>query len=463
MNLYYMNNNHDLEKLLNNLPLFIYQYLYNHSNKEKLIEIVLDLGSRPQARFTTGSEYLSQRITSWQDIDYVIKRVSKFSNENRAGIERTLHRISCIRNRQFLINGLTCRVGRALFGTISVIRDLLESGKSILILGKPGVGKTTIIREIARIFSDEIEKRVIIIDTCNEIGGDSDIPHRGIGRARRMQVQKTEFQHKVMLEAVENHTPQVIIIDEIGTELEALTARTIAEKGIQLIGTTHGNCLKNLIKNPVLSNLIGGIQYVTISDEEAKRRGTQKSILERKSYATFQLAIEINSLYSWTIHENVEKSIDSILRGNLDVLQTRTINRNEKLTINYEKLQKNFLTKNAYFLNREIFSIHRDWFEMSLPKNTSLMSLRNKILIIYPYSLSKNLIRETLIKFNNNSNLIITNQIKQANLIIGLKKPLSQNFRLKNLAHKRKISIYTINQRSIYQMMKLLNFIIYRL
>jgi len=450
-----MNINHDLEKLLNNLPLFIYQHLYNHSKKEKLIEIVLDLGRRPEARFTTGPEYLSQQVISWQDIDYITKRISKFSSKNRAGIERTLHRISCIRNRQFLINGLTCRVGRALFGTISIIRDLLESGKSILILGKPGVGKTTIIREIARIFSDEIQKRVIIIDTCNEIGGDSDIPHKGIGRARRMQVQKTEFQHKIMLEAVENHMPQVIIIDEIGTELEALAARTIAEKGVQLIGTTHGNCLENLIKNPTLSSLIGGIQYVTISDEEAKRRRTQKSILERKSYSTFQIAIEVNSLYRWTIHESVEKSIDLILRGNFNILQTRNLNRNEKLTINYQKLQKHFLTKNAYFLNREIFSIHRDWFEMYSSKNTSLRALKNKILVIYPYSLSKNLVRETLIKFNNR--IIITTQIKQANLIIGLKKHLRQNFRLKNLAHKRKIPIYTINRRSIYQIMKLLN------
>ena len=450
-----MNINHDLEKLLKNLPLSIYQHLYNHSNKEKLIEIVLDLGRRPEARFTTGPEYLSEQVVSWQDIDYITKRISKFSNKNRAGIERTLHRISCIRNRQFLINGLTCRVGRAIFGTISIIRDLLESGKSILILGKPGVGKTTIIREIARIFSDEIQKRVIIIDTCNEIGGDSNIPHKGVGRARRMQVQKTELQHKIMLEAVENHMPQVIIIDEIGTELEALAARTIAEKGVQLIGTTHGNCLENLIKNPALSSLIGGIQYVTISDEEARRRRTQKSILERKSYSTFQIAIEVNSLHHWTIHESVEKSIDLILSENFNILQIRNLNQNKKLTINYQKLQKSFLTKNAYFLNREIFSIHRDWFEMYSSKNTSLPALKNKILVIYPYSLSKNLVRETLIKFNNR--IIITTQIKQANLIIGLKKHLRQNFRLKNLAHKRKIPIYTINRRSIYQIMKLLN------
>ena len=293
----------DLDKLFENLPFFINENLINHSNKHQLIEIVMDLGRRPEARFTTGREYLSRKIISWQDIDYTVKRISKFSTDNRAGIERTLHRISCIRNRQSLINGLTCRVGRAIFGTISVIRDLLESGHSILVLGKPGIGKTTIIREIARVLSEEMEKRVIIIDTSNEIGGDSDIPHYGIGKARRMQVQKTELQHQIMMEAIENHMPEIIIIDEIGTELEALAARTIAEKGVQLVGTTHGNSLDNLIKNPTLSDLIGGIQYVTLSDDEAKRRGTQKSILERKAYPAFQIAIEINDQTLWTIHE----------------------------------------------------------------------------------------------------------------------------------------------------------------
>ena len=306
--------NEDLDKLLENLPLFIQEQLNDHPNKDKLIEIVMDLGRRPEARFTTGPEYLSQKIISWQDIEYTTKRISKFSNDNRAGIERTLHRISCIRNRRFVITGLTCRIGRAIFGTISSIRDLLDAEQSILLLGKPGVGKTTIIREIARVLSDEMEKRVIIVDTSNEIAGDSDVAHSGIGRARRMQVSKTELQHQIMIEAVENHMPQVIIIDEISTELEALAARTIAEKGVQLIGTTHGNCLENLIKNPSLADLIGGIQYVTLSDDEAKRRGTQKSILERKASPAFQVVIEINEPTSWTIHENVEESIDLLLR-----------------------------------------------------------------------------------------------------------------------------------------------------
>src|SRR5210317_1782503 len=453
-----MNSRNELEKLIDNLPLFVQTNLLNHNRYTELVEVLLDLGCRPEAHFINESEYLSQKLLSWQDIDYVINRISKFSNENRAGIDRTLHRISCIRNRQFLINGLTCRVGRAIFGTISIIRDLLESRKSILILGKPGVGKTTIIREIARILSDEMEKRVIIIDTSNEIAGDSDVPHSGIGRARRMQVPKTELQHKIMLEAIENHMPQVIVIDEIGTELEALAARTIAEKGVQLVGTTHGNCLENLIKNPSLSDLIGGIQYVTISDEEAKRRGTQKSILERKSYPAFQLAIEVNNVSSWTIHENIENSVDLILRGNFNISQMRNIKKNEKLVIKYKNLQKDFLVKNSRFLNQEMISIHQNWFEMDKLKSRGPLTLKNTTLVIYPYSLSKNLIREILVKLGDK--IIITTQIKQANVIIGLKKHLRQNFRLKNLATKRNIPIYTINQRSIYQIMRLLQFFI---
>ena len=314
-----MDSTKDLKQLIENLPLFIQENLTNHKAQDQLIEIILDLGRRPEARFSYGPEYLSQKIISWQDLEYVIKRISKFSNENRAGIERTLHRISCIRNRQFLINGLTCRVGRAVFGTISVIRDLLELEQSILILGKPGVGKTTIIREISRVLSEELEKRVVIIDTSNEIAGDSDISHSGIGRARRLQVPKTEYQHHVMLEAVENHMPQIIIIDEIGTELEVLAVRTIAEKGVQLVGTTHGNCLENLIKNPSLVNLIGGIEYVTLSDEEAKRRRTQKIILERKAAPTFNIVVEVNENTLWTIHENVQDSVDLFLKKKTNI------------------------------------------------------------------------------------------------------------------------------------------------
>ena len=407
----------------------------------------------------TGTEYLSKKIISWQDIDYVTKRIGKFSNENRAGIDRTLHRISCIRNRQFLINGLTCRVGRAVFGTISVIRDLLESEKSILILGKPGVGKTTIIREIARVFADEIEKRVVIIDTSNEIAGDSDIPHSGIGRARRLQVAKTEYQHQVMIEAVENHMPQVIIIDEIGTELEVLAARTIAEKGVQLVGTTHGNCLENIIKNPPLSDLIGGIQYVTLSDDEAKRRGTQKSILERKAYPAFEIIIEINHPNSWTIHEDVKNSVDLFLRGNLIIGQTRQFSLIEKIKIKSRRFPNYNTSSSDDPINRNssISVIDKNWSSINQTNDEKSFKLKSKKLIVYPYSLSSNLLKEVLLKMG--FNFVLTNELRKASLIIGFNKHLKQNLKLTTFARQKNIPIYSINQVSFYQLSKLIQFL----
>ncbi len=451
-----MNSNNDLEKLIENLPFFLQENLTKHSSKDQLIEIILDLGRRPEARFSHGSEYISPKIISWQDLDYTIKRIGKFSGENRAGIERTLHRISCIRNHQFLINGLTCRIGRAVFGTISVIRDLLESDKSILILGRPGVGKTTIIREIARVFADEMGKRVIIVDTSNEIAGDSDIPHSGIGRARRMQVPKTEFQHQIMIQAVENHMPQVIIIDEIGTELEVLAARTIAEKGVQLVGTTHGNCLENLIKNPALSDLIGGIQYVTLSDEEARRRGTQKSILERKAYPAFEVVIEINEPNYWTIHEDVTYSVDLRLRNSCGYEQIRQFASTEKTKIKFQRIPNHFKVfgKNNRDSNSQLKMRNNSWGELNLSSETLIKNPVNNNLVIYSYSISNNFIREALSK--SNFKFTLTNDLKKASLIIGLKKHLRQNFRIKQLAKQKNIPIYSVTQLSLYQFIKLI-------
>jgi len=442
----------DLNKLLENLPFFVKNHVDKHPQKEKIVEIIIDLGRRPEARFPTGPEYLSQKIISWQDLDYITKRISKFSNENRAGIELTLHRISCIRNRQFLITGLTCRIGRAVFGSICLARDLLESGQSILVLGKPGVGKTTIIREIARVLSDEMEKRVVIIDTSNEIAGDSDIPHSAIGKARRMQVSQTNYQHQIMIEAVENHMPQVIIIDEIGTELEALAARTIAEKGVQLVGTTHGNCLENLIQNPLLADLIGGIQCVTLSDEEAKRRKTQKTILERKTYPAFPIAIEINEQNLWTIHESVQESIDLLLREQFLITQRRKFIENEKATIEY-----NLFKTNSSVKKMESVQISKSWNVRNMNNDINSGDLKQKKLILYIYSLSYNLIQEALSKLG--MSVIVTKEIKQASLIIGLKSHLQQNQKLQKLARKKNIPIYKVNRNSVYQVVKLIQFI----
>jgi stage III sporulation protein SpoIIIAA len=323
----------DLEALLNVLPPDIAQAVRDRNRNEALLEVVLDLGRYPEARYTDGEVTLCAREVTEADIQYVVSRIGEFDADNRAGIQRTLHRISAIRNRRGNIIGLTCRVGRAVYGTIEIIKDIILSGKSILLLGRPGVGKTTMLREAARVLAEH--KRVIIVDTSNEIGGDGDIPHPAVGRARRMQVPKPSLQHEVMIEAVENHMPEVIIIDEIGRELEAIAARTIAERGVQLIATAHGNTLENLLMNPTLSDLVGGVESVTLSDEEARRRGTQKTVLERRAPPTFDVLIEIQDRQRLLVHHDVAASVDALLRGQQPDVELRY--RDEEGRIHIEK------------------------------------------------------------------------------------------------------------------------------
>ncbi|OGN97249.1 MAG: single-stranded DNA-binding protein [Chloroflexi bacterium RBG_13_51_36] len=315
----------DLDALLDVLPLPIREPLYQQPDHSALLEVILDLGRLPEARFLHRELVLNSKEVSQADIDYVVSHIGEFSGDNRAGINHTLHRISAIRNRNGYIIGLTCRVGRAVFGTVGMIQDLIESGNNVLLLGRPGIGKTTMLREVARVLADEFKKRVIVIDTSNEIAGDGDIPHPAIGHARRMQVAAPAEQHSVMIEAVENHMPEVIIIDEIGTELEAKAARTIAERGVQLVGTAHGNTLENLIMNPTLSDLIGGVQTVTLGDEEARRRHTQKSILERKAPPTFDMVVEIVDYYKVTVHPNVTEAVDALLHGQPPKAEVRSM------------------------------------------------------------------------------------------------------------------------------------------
>ena len=305
----------DLDVLLAALPPEIVDAVHATPDREQLIEVVLDLGRRPEARFPNDEALLLDREITEADIAFVVDHIGTFGDDNRAGIERTLHRISAIRNRNGKIVGLTCRIGRAVYGTIEIISDFVETGKSILIMGRPGIGKTTMLREAARVLADDLGKRVVVVDTSNEIAGDGDIPHPAIGKARRMQVRTPSMQHEVMIEAVENHMPQVIVIDEIGTELEAAAARTIAERGVQLIGTAHGNNLDNLMLNPTLSDLIGGIQSVTLGDEEARRRRTQKSVLERKAPPTFDVIVEIQDRERVAVHSDVADTVDAMLRG----------------------------------------------------------------------------------------------------------------------------------------------------
>ncbi|KAK4570581.1 hypothetical protein RGQ29_029454 [Quercus rubra] len=306
----------DLDALLRILPCDLRDNLLNEPKIAQLLEVILDLGCFPEARYLGefGRRYLRNTKVSMKELEHAQNAVGEFGGDNRAGIEGTLHRISAIRSTKGMIVGLTCRVGRAVSGHVDMIYDLLQYGKSILFVGKPGVGKTTVMREIAHVLADEFHKRVVIVDTSNEIGGDGNIPHSAIGGARRMQVPDSSMQHAVMIEAVENHMPEVIMVDEIGTEAEAHACRSIAERGVMLIGTAHGQRLENIIKNPILSDLVGGVETVTLGDGEAQARNTQKTVLERQAPPTFHFLIEMRDRHYWVTHQT-QKSVDILLRG----------------------------------------------------------------------------------------------------------------------------------------------------
>jgi len=393
----------DLDLLFSAVPPRIVSGLRETNRREELLEVVLDLGREPEARFPGEAVRLSTDPVTREDIDYVVARVGAFTDDNRAGIERTLHRISAIRNRQGRIVGLTCRIGRCVYGTVDIIRDVVDTGKGILLLGRPGIGKTTKLREVARILADELSKRVVIVDTSNEIAGDGDIPHPGIGRSRRMQVPRPHLQHAVMIEAVENHMPEVIVIDEIGTEAESLAARTIAERGVQLIGTAHGNTLDNLIVNPTLSDLIGGIHAVTLSDEEAKRRGTQKTVLERKAPPTFDVLIEILEINKLAIHHDVAETVDAYLRGMITSPEIRQLSPEGEV----EVLAKPQVEYDDYVLRPKYESA----IDVTLPYGRELR--------IFPYGVSRNKLERAMHDLDVRAQIV--KHADQADVILTLK------------------------------------------
>lgn len=441
------------------LPFNINQELDRLGNLENLQEIVLDLGRLPTARFLDNEAPLSETEVTRDDLDSIIANVGEFDADNRAGMERTLHRISAIRNRKGIVVGLTCRVGRAVYGTIDIIEEFITSGKSVLMLGPPGVGKTTMLREAARVLA-ESDRRVVIVDTSNEIGGDGDVPHPAIGKARRMQVSHPERQHEVMIEAVENHNPEVIVIDEIGRELEAMAARTIAERGVQLIGTAHGNALDNLMMNPTLSDLIGGIESVTLSDDEARRRGTQKTVLERRAPPTFDVLVEIQTRNRLVLREDVSAAVDGLLRGKSLPVEVRTRDENGEIQVEmtYLDVSTNMHTeredtggKNRRRNNRNGNNgngYHASPATEFVPRTGDGEQLQK--LKIYAYGVARNRLQQGARRLH--VPLQVVDDLGEADAVVTLKQYYRRRPRLIVDAERRGMSIYVLRANTVSQM-----------
>ncbi len=441
----------DVDLLLEALPPHIQLSIRQHSEDlADLLEIVIDLGRQPEARYRHQERFLSNREVTREDIDYAIARIGEFGEDNRAGITRTLHRISAIRNRKGIVIGLTCRLGRAIFGTVTIIRDLIESGNSILLLGKPGTGKTTLLRETARVLAEDLRKRVVIVDTSNEIAGDGDIPHPGIGRARRMQVPRPSGQHAVMIEAVENHMPEVIVIDEIGTELEAVAARTIAERGVQLVGTAHGNTLANLLINPTLSDLIGGIQAVTLGDEEARRRGTQKTVLERKAPPTFDVLVEIKSWDQVAVYSDVATAVDAILRGEEPQIEWRSRDAEGNVQV-IQPPAHDSPTELPFALRRAPAKrAEREAEGSRLRGRNGDASPVGSTQRIFPYGVSRNRLEHAIERLKVPA--VIVRDMKEATLVMTLKNYYRQSSQQLRQAEEQGVPVYVLRNNTITQM-----------
>ena len=443
----------DLNKLLEILPDKVRQQI-SYERMNDVIEIVLDIGRTPEIRHGDGKiEYLSCDIVTSEDIDYITSRIQEFTSDNRSGIAGTLHRISAIRNRQGKVIGLTCRIGRVVTGTIACIKDFCMMNKSILFLGRPGVGKTTKLREISRLVADELGKRVVVVDTSNEIAGDGDTPHPAIGHARRMQVTQPQYQKDIMIEAVENHTPEVIVVDEIGTEEEAQAARTIAERGVMLIATAHGNSLESLIKNPTLSDLVGGIQSVTLGDDEARRRASQKTVLEREKQPTFDIVIEILDRNTLAVYKDTAEAVDYILRGWPIRPEIRKVDKtyDDQEEVKPEVKPEPSITEQINKLEQKIQPSDSLKFSFSRQKYVEEVKDLKKI---YLYAVSRTIVEKVIERLDLKAE--ITRNIDDADIVIAHKNFAKGGAKILSTANDYRLQIFFIKTNSMAQIQKVL-------
>lgn len=483
-----VNSNSELDLFLELLPLRMKSGLSGHREIGELIEVVMDLGRKPIARFPSGDFVICEQPVRHEDLKHAISKVGDFSDDNRSGIDSSLHRISAIRNRKMQIIGLTCRVGRAISGSAEIIRDLVEGGSSILVIGRPGVGKTTLIREIARMLADDQRKRVVIVDTSNEIGGDGDVPHAGIGRARRMQVPNVNMQHNIMIEAVENHMPETIIIDEIGTELEALAASTIAQRGVQLVGTAHGMTIDNIIKNPSLQILVGGIESVTLGDEEARKRKVQKTILERKGPPTFTCAVEMITRTECRVHHRLDATVDAILAGKsplfeirhvdtevddslklIPILQENHIEESDDSLKSISILQENYVEETEVITSDkercdEVESDEED--EDYHPKRSKTWKSsgterkRNSPVRVYTCKIVDSDLLQVAKVMGIENEIDVTDDIGAADAILASSSEMKQNPWIRGVAKYHHLPVFVIKSNTMAQMVKALRMIL---
>ncbi|EPY22109.1 R3H domain-containing protein [Strigomonas culicis] len=253
---------------------------------------------------------------SLDDLHQLLARVGRFGADGRGCVPGTAHRVSVWRGRRGESLGVTLRVGRYVPNAAKALLPLALQG-SVLILSKAGKGKTTLLRDLSSSLAHEASMpRVTVVDTSNEIGGDGPLPMAFLGRCRRLQVARREDQGRSMIEVIQNHSPEFLVVDELANAEEADAAWSIAQRGVNLVGTCHGERLADLLQNRALNLLVGGAAHAFLSNEERRLRNkTKKTILERPHVSPFDFVVELHTRSKGHLYHDVNRAVDLLLDG----------------------------------------------------------------------------------------------------------------------------------------------------